>query len=336
MSKVELVKLSNKEYRGLDVPSYSLLKRLDEFGPRNFTKSFKVEGDAIDFGSYVDCIMFTPEVAEEEFYFEAIEKPTAQLLELANAAYERLVESLVEIKTVEAEEVILDLVKELNLFGSIKDESKIIAKFDTDLFWNYIQTKIDSIGKTVLSISIKSEAEEALLIIKSHEKTKDIFYLSGDEEGINQMQLTGSIRGVLTKVMLDRVVINHKTKTIAAYDLKCTDMRQVNFPYWFIKMKYYLQASLYNAMLTMWAAENYPEYTVEQFRFIVYSRSDKFPFIWKVSDSMLENGLFGYTDAKGMYHKGIEQLTKEYKYYKDTNNFSIEMEFIENSELELL
>lgn len=331
MSKVELVKLSNKEYRGLDMPSYSLLKRLDEFGPRNFTKSFKVEGDAIDFGSYVDCVMFTPENAEEEFYFEAIEKPTGQILELADYIDGNLDPNL-ELNV----EQVCEIADELGLFGGVKDHDKRIAKFNIDVFWNYLKSRKDAIGKTILSIDIKGEAEESIEIIKGHEKTKDVFYLSGDEEGINQMQLIGSIRGVLTKVMLDRVVINHRVRTIAAYDLKCTDMRQVNFPYWFIKMKYYLQASLYNAMLTMWAAENYPEYTVEQFRFIVYSRSDKYPFIWKVSDSMLENGLFGYTDAKGMYHKGIEQLTKEYKYYKDTGNFSIEMEFIENSELELL
>ena len=334
MNKVQLVKLSNKEYRGLDMPSYSLLKRLDEFGPRNFTKSFKIEGDSIDFGSYVDCILFTPEVAEEEFYFEAIEKPTTQLLELADYIVNNLMDRFDNYyKNNEATE---DLSRAIGLFGSIKDYDKRVAKFDNDLFWNYLASKRDALGKTILSIDIKSEAAEALEILKSHNKTTEIFFPNGNKEAINQLQLVSSINGVQVKAMLDRVIVDHDNKKVYAYDLKCTDVRQITFPYWFKKMKYYLQASLYTAMLAQYVEESLPGYTLEPFRFIVYSRSDKYPFVWKVSSKMLENGLFGFYDERGIYNKGIKQLLAEYKYYVDNNNFNIEAEFIENDELELL
>lgn len=337
MNKVQLVKLSNKEYRGLDMPSYSLLKRLDEFGPRNFTKSFKIEGDSIDFGSYVDCILFTPEVAEEEFYFEAIEKPTGQVLELADYIVNYCYENKFSLNDYIGDpDVVLFFANNLSLFGSIKDSDKRIAKFDNDVFWNYLSSKRDAYGKTILSIDIKSEAEEALEILRSHNKTTEIFFPSGNKEAINQLQLVSSINGVQVKAMLDRVIVDHDNKKVYAYDLKCTDVRQITFPYWFKKMKYYLQASLYTAMLAQYVEESLPGYTLEPFRFIVYSRSDKYPFVWKVSSKMLENGLFGFYDERGVYNKGIKQLLSEYKYYVDNNNFNIEVEFIENDELELL
>lgn len=328
--------MSNKEYRALDKASYSLLKRLDEFGPRNFSKSFKVEGDSIDFGSYVDCIMFTPENASEEYYFESIEKPTNQVLELADHIINFCEQQQFSLNDyIDDPTGVLPFANELNLFGSTKDSDKRIAKFNNDLFWNYLKARRDGIGKTILSIDIKSEAEEAISIIKEHDKTSYIFYISGNKEAFNQMQITGEIEGVELKIMLDRVIFDHDKKRIIPYDLKCTDMRQVNFPYWYKKMRYYLQSALYYAILKDYAEEHYPEYTVDNFRFIVYSRSDKFPFVWYVPSLLINQGLLGFTDDRGGFRKGIVQLLKEYKYYRDTGNFNIEVTFIENAELDL-
>ena len=331
MSKVEVLQMSNKEYRGLDMPSYSLIKRLDDFGPRNFTKSFKIEGDPIDFGLYVDCMMFTPEEENEMFYVESIEKPTNQLLELANYIIYNLSPDQ-ELTN----EYVESLSSDLKLFGSTKDREKRIANFNNDLFWNYIKVMRLNHGKIILSNYVKNEALEAIDILTNHVKTRHLFSMSEGQESLHQLQLTAKIGATEVKVMLDKVIIDHNKKVVSGYDLKCTDVRQITFPYWFKKMKYYLQASLYNLLLLFYTEQFYPGYTVDQFRFIVYSKSDKYPFVWKVSDSMLQNGWFGFTDEKGVYHKGVDKLLKEYTYYKESNNFDIEVDFIENSEMELL
>lgn len=331
MDLVRVVQMSNKEYRGLDMPSYSLFKRLDEFGPRNFTKSFKVEGDSIDFGSYVDCVKFTPEEVEERFYFESIEKPTGQIQELADYIFYNK-DPMLDLNI---EDMCL-IADELGLFGSIKDHSKRISKFNTLEYWNYLAALKASDGKIILSTAIKDEAIDAIEILNNHAKSRDIFYMSGNKEAINQLQLIGTVLGIEVKAMLDRVIIDHEAKTVTGYDLKCTEMRQIMFPYQFRKMRYYLQASLYNALLLLFTKQTYPEYTIEPFKFLVWSRSDKYPFVWKVSDSMLVNGWFGFTDERGKYNKGIKQLLREYKYYKDNDSFNIELEFIENNELEIV
>ena len=260
-----------------------------------------------------------------------MKKPTAQLLELADYISNSL-DPNIEFDN----EYICQVADDLKLFGSVKDHAKRIAQFDNETFWNYLQSRKEAYGKTILSIDIKSEALEALEILRSHSKTTEIFFPNGNKEAINQLQLVSSINGVQVKSMMDRIIVDHDEKKVYVYDLKCTDVRQITFPYWFKKMKYYLQASLYTAMLAQYVEESLPGYTLEPFRFIVYSRSDKYPFVWKVSSKMLENGLFGFYDERGIYNKGIKQLLAEYKYYVDNNNFNIEAEFIENDELELL
>ena len=101
-------------------------------------------------------------------------------------------------------------------------------------------------------------------------------------------------------------------------------------------MKYYLQSSLYSSILIGWAKENYPDYTVSEFKFIVYSRADRYPFVWVVSDTMLNDGFYGFTDYKNQQIKGIKQLLEDYYFYVQTEQFNIEREFIENNEMYVL
>jgi len=327
----ERLNISESEYRGLPMPSYSLLKRIDESGPRALKYSKKYDSEAIDFGSLLDCKLITAHEFNNKFYFDATEKPTAQLLDLADYIIKNELFHLTHDN-----EKLNDLSLELALFGGVKDYDKRVAKFDNDLFNNYIQAKIDSAGKTIFTPETLTECCEAEMIIKSHPNTSWIFNPSKDIEVLTQVMLIVNINGVDVKLMLDIVVINHQEKTVTPYDLKATDMHMPAFKHHFVKMKYYLQGSTYKEGVSAWMRDELQlGYALEDFKFIVYSRSDKFPFIWNMGSEWHKKGLYGFENVFGEKEKGVYELLDDYVFYSQNPDVEVDRKFIENKILEL-
>ena len=327
----ERLNISESEYRGLPMPSYSLLKRIDESGPRALKYSKKYDSEAIDFGSLLDCKLITAHEFDNKFYFDATEKPTGQLLELADYICNNLdITQEITIDTV------LDLSVDLNLFGSTKDEQKRIDKFNTDLFWNYIDAKESALGKTVFTPDTLSECCEAEMIIKSHPNTSWIFNPSKDIEVLTQVMLVTEINGTEVKIMADIVILDHLNKTVTPYDLKATEMHMPAFKHHFVKMGYYLQGSLYKEAVSNWMRDELQlGYALEDFKFIVYSRSDKFPFIWNMGSEWHKKGLYGFENVFGEKEKGVYELLDDYIFYSQNPEVEVDRQFIENKILEL-
>lgn len=328
----EVLNISEHEYRGLDLPSYSLLKRLDDSGPRAINRKYKLESEAVDFGSLLDCKLLCPEEFDNKFYFDATEKPTAQLLELADHVA-NLHENYNQIFD---KEDIQRVSEELKLFGGVKDPVKRIAQFDKDIFWNYLKVRRDSVGKTIFTPDLLQECSEAEQILKTHPKTAHLFNHTKDQEILNQLMIITEVNGLKVKCMLDEVVIDHKKQTITPYDLKATEVRQVNFPYHFKKMKYYIQGGLYKLALINYCRDVLQlGYEIQDFKFIVYSRSDRYPFVWNMSYDWHLKAMDGFVDDRNERCKGINELIEEYRWYVDNDYYNIEKIFIENEYLEL-
>lgn len=332
----EQLKLTEAEYRALPMPSYSLLKSMDTFGPRVIPKKLKFDSEAIDFGSLLDCRLFTPEEFDNKFYFDATEKPTGQVLELADTLLKYCDVNHISTKEfIDHPENVLNFANGLNLFGGVKDPVKRREKFDNDLFWDYINAKENAFGKVVFTPDMLSECDNAEVILKNHEKSAYLFNLPDHQESVYQLMLTVSIQDVDVKVMIDMAIIDHKEGTITPYDLKATESRQADFPHNFMKMRYYLQGSLYRHALIYHAFEKYLNYRVENFNFLVYSRSDQYPFVWTMNDQWHYNGLNGFVDESGKKRKGIFELVEDFRYYSMNEQYHMERCFVENNSLEL-
>ena len=330
----EILNISESEYRGLPMPSYSLLKKLDDSGPRSINRKYKIDSEAIDFGSLLDCKLLCPDEFDNKFYFDATEKPTGQVLELAdyliNNEPDELPNYINNNLGVEA------ISSAIGLFGSVKDYDKRVAKFDTDLFWNYLKAKIDASGKTVFTPETLEECSQAEQIIKTHPKTSHLFTPTKGVEVLTQLMIITELNGIKIKSMIDYVRIDHNNKTITPYDLKATEVRQANIPQQFKKMKYYLQGGLYKSAIINYCKDVLQlDYVVEDFKFIVWSRSDKYPFIWNMGHDWHLMGLNGFIGDHGQYVKGINQLLDEYQFYVDNDFFEIDKCFVENNILEL-
>lgn len=328
----ERLNITESEYRGLKLPSYSLLKRIDDSGPKALMFDKKLDSEAIDFGSLVDCRLLSPQEFDNKFFIDATEKPTGQLLELADHVLEKLGGDLDNIDSGDIE----GFSSELNLFGSIKDIDKRIAKFDTDLFWNYLAAKRAAIGKTVFTPDILEESNEAVMVLKTHPNTAHLFNKSKNIEDFDQLALVSNINGVDVKILVDKVRIDHDNQTITPYDLKTMDFRSQFFKSNFIKFKYYLQGSLYKEVLFNWIKEELQlGYTLEDFKFIVYSRPDKHPSIWNMGIEWHYKGLNGFDNIFGDHEKGIYELLDDYMFYKDNPDVVIDRRIALNKLIEL-
>lgn len=326
--------MSESEYRGLNLPSYSLLKRIDESGPRALKYSKKYDSEAIDFGSLLDCKLLCPSEFDNKFYFDATEKPTAQLLELADYLIKNESE---ELNNYIKNNVSVEAVSQaLGLFGGVKDYDKRVAKFDTDLFWNYLNARIDASGKTIFTPDTLAECCEAEIIMKTHPNTAWIFNPSKDIEVLTQVMIVAEVNGVQVKIMMDICAINHSDKTITPYDLKATEMHQPAFKNHFVKMGYYLQGSIYKEALAAWMRDELQlGYALEDFKFVVYSRPDKFPFIWNMGSEWHKKGLYGFENVFGEHQKGVYELLDDYMFYSQHPEVEVDRRFIENKILEL-
>lgn len=337
--------ITESEYRGLSLPSYSLLKRIDESGPKALIFDKKLDSEAIDFGSLVDCKLLCPDEFNNKFYIDATDKPTGQVLELADyvIANDRKYEqpngdvmNISELIRLRDTYILEYISLQLNLFGSIKDSDKRVAKFNTDLFWNYLAVKRDSIGKTVFTPDILEESNEAVMVLKSHPNTAHFFGKSKHLEVLYQVILVSNINGVDVKIMADMIAIDHKNKTITPYDLKTTDFRSQYFKSNFIKLKYYLQGALYKEVVSNWIKhELHLDYALEDFKFIVYSRPDKYPSIWNMGVKWHYKGLNGFDNIFGDHEKGIYELLDDYMFYKENPDVLIDRRIAQNKLIEL-
>lgn len=61
------LKITEPEYRGINLPSYSKLASIDELGPEGMNKVFK-PSDVMLRGSLVDTMLFEPQLVSSRYY----------------------------------------------------------------------------------------------------------------------------------------------------------------------------------------------------------------------------------------------------------------------------
>ena len=115
----------------------------------------------------------------------------------------------------------LNVVRNIGIWSKIKNESKIIARFNTDVFWNYLESLYEKdSGKTIIGPSDFSEALRKVTEIKNHKYTKNFFSQKNMDNMFFQLKSVVKIDGIPIKGMLDIVDVDFKNKIIYPYDFK--------------------------------------------------------------------------------------------------------------------
>ena len=118
---------------------------------------------------------------------------------------------------------------------------------------------------------------------------------------------------MLLKSMLDKVIINHKEKTITVYDLKCTWSVENFYKEYYLYRRSYIQAFLYYRAMYDLTREGqvYEGYKVLNPKFIVCDSINYYtPLIYELSDADMKDAYFGFTYQDRRY-PGVKEIINE-------------------------
>ena len=142
--------------------------------------------------------------------------------------------------------------------------------------------------------------------------------------------------GLEFKGELDRIIVNHKEKTITPIDFKTTSKSVLNFENSFWHFRYDFQAAVYTLGLTKDKSDRLKSYYEDGYSFkpMLYIVVETFlknpPMVFEISKTAVNTGLYGNVDKVPKIKENLEgfyQAIKRFKYATENNAWDYPMEY---------
>ena len=218
--------------------------------------------------------------------------------------------------------------------------------------WEYWEDLKASEGKQVLSQEENDLISQIVMSIRTNPTTSKYFETSKDIEILDQLAIYFSYCGIDCKALLDRVIVDHKNKTIQPIDFKTMGDQTIYFPKSLRQRKYNIQAAFYTEALKYFIERDdktLQDYKILPFKFIVESTVNPGkPLVFTCSNELLFMGRWGREEnflelnvpdstetwIKKEYVsypeiKGFHQLIEDYKWYME-KGFETKREIVES------
>jgi hypothetical protein len=286
---------------------------------------------AANMGRIVETLLMEPHLFDDKFFMSScVSTPTGLMLDFVEALYKHTRDCTDEDGKVtrQMNDLLQDAYKDSGF--KIKYEA-VITKFigsDAEIYYNEIRT-VRSKNLTVINTTEVSIAEKIVEQLRINTTTAPIVNLTNSSryEIIDQMQVEGyTIDGHKFKSMLDKVVIDHKEKTVQPYDLKCTWSVENFYEEYYLYRRAYIQAYLYyHAMLKL---VDDPEsscygYVVEYLKFIVCDSTNYYqPLIYTLDIDDMGDAYHGFVH-KGRTYPGVGDLIAALSWCVTTGTWTI-------------
>jgi hypothetical protein len=325
------------QYRAVEMDSSSSLKDFSQDRRKYYKKYIlgeKVEdkdSSAANMGRIVETLLMEPHLFDDKFYMSSCTStPTGLMLDFVEALYKHTRDATDEngIVTTPMNELLEAAYRDSGF--KIKYEA-VITKFvgsDAEIYYNEIRT-VRSKNLTVINTTEVSIAEKIVEQLRINTTTAPIVNLTSSSryEVIDQMQVEGyTVDGHKFKSMLDKVVIDHKEKTIQPYDLKCTWSVENFYEEYYLYRRAYIQAFLYyRAMFILVTDEASPchGYKVEYLKFIVCDSTNYYqPLIYTLDDDDMNDAYKGFVH-KGRTYPGVQDLIAALTWCVTTGTWTI-------------
>ncbi len=219
---------------------------------------------------------------------------------------------------------IIDIMVDMNFYQNLKTDQQRLEKVITDesiMYWDYLKSLS---GKTLVSYDMLQYCKNAVEIIKTNQDVCDLLGYGATDFDMKDIhneyyleikELSDKPFGL--KGIIDNMVIDHDKKIIYINDVKTTSKDLINFPESIEVFGYWMQAAIYNLMVTA----NYQNlinqgYQIE-FRFIAIDRmfhTYPFPVSQKTMETWTERFLSVLDKAQWHYE------TKSYGLPYDLEN----------------
>ena len=308
--------------------SYSSLNKL-LFSPFLFYKDYILKDKEVRTdkhlveGKLLHCLLFEPDNLKDKFSITPGKAPSDSVRKvLKNMSLYTDAEKLFDVPS----EIVLDSLKEMNLYQSLKtDEQRIvkIIKKEFEPYWEFLSnSNVDVIDEDTL-LRCKDQSE----IIKSNSDVMAIFeeaptdFELDDYETHAEKYLSCKLKGLPFGLhgYIDFYSIDHKEKSIVISDLKTTGKTISDFKETVDFYNYWLQAAIYCKLVwdSMDSVENRDDYTIE-FKFVVIDKYNQ-AYVFDVTQDTLSG-----------WAEGLGGVLKAADYHYKERNYVLPYEFLVN------
>ena len=299
-------------------------------------------------GNGVDIQLTRPiEEFNQKFHISNLQnKPSDTIKSIVNQVYDRVKETYPNIETIQNyNNAILDACNDHNYQPNWKTETRIAKIIEA---WEYWEDLKAAEGKVVLSQEENDLISQIVMSIRTNPTTSKYFETSKDVEILDQLAIYFSYCDIDCKALLDRVIVDHKNKTIQPIDFKTMGDQTLYFPKSLRQRRYDIQAAFYMQALFQWCIQQdkYLDYKILNFKFIVESTVNPGnPLVFTCSSELLDIGKNGrqpyklcdkpYISSEYITYmkfdeiKGFHQLIEDYKWYME-NEFEKNRKIVES------
>jgi hypothetical protein len=307
--------------------SYSSLNKL-LFSPSLFYKDYilndrevRTDKHLVE-GKLIHCLVFEPEELDNKFNIVPGKSPSDNIRKvLKDMSLRTDAETLVSCE----DSIILDSLKNLNLFQSLKADESRIAKVrteDNEPYWKFLSnTNVDVVDQDTL-LKCQEQADN----IKGNGEVMSIFGEVETDFELDPIETYAEkyLTSGLSKMpfglhgYIDYYKVNHKDKLVTICDLKTTSKSISDFKDTVDYYNYWLQAAIYCKLVyenLSKQVDDIDSYKI-LFKFVVVDRYNQvYPF--DVSEETLNN-----------WAMSLLNVIKAAEYHYNERNYSLPYEFL--------
>jgi len=330
---LERIRLEDEFFTQPFMMSYSGLNKL-LFSPVLFHQHYilKQRDDVVDKpmveGKLLHCLLLNPEEFENEFVLMSSDMPSDGPRKVLDKIYEIMkANGKLEMDGTFVNHI-LDVLKEQNLYQSLKTDDQRIDKMTTTKNISYLDYKFQAEKKTVVDQDMYDFAKNTVETIKSNSKIMDLMGFNQDSLTTNVKQHNEldlvclefddyffGIRGII-----DNLVIDHDAKVIRVNDLKKSSKSIGQFEESIEYYNYWMQAALYRLLVNHIKETTFGVNYPVEFRFIVVDPYMQVAPI-RISEETMESWTLKLNDEldKANYHFKEREFSLPYKFLKGEN-----------------
>jgi hypothetical protein len=290
------------------------------------------DSKAATMGRMVETLLMEPHLFEEKFHISTcISTPTGLMLDFVEALYKHTKEATAEDGTVTR--TFEDMCKDAYVDSGFKIKlDAVLGKFigsEAEIYYKEIR-EVRSKNLTVVTTKEIENAEKVVNELRTNFATADIVNLVSDAQYsvYNQLQVEGyDVLDHKFKSMMDKVVVDHKAKTVQVYDLKCTWSVENFYNEYYLYRRAYIQGYLYYIAAAFWATNNEcGDYKILFPKFIVCDSTNYAnPLVYAMTVTSWQDAYGGF-EYKGREYPGVKQLIEDLKWALSNDKWNISRE----------
>lgn len=314
----------NKDYNF----SYSSMNKL-LFSPGIFYKDYilkerelKTDKHLVE-GKLLHLLLLQPEKLHDEFSIVPTKVPSESLKKVLKLIPNHTQEK--ELSNVD-DTVILDCLHEVNLYQSLKDTDKRVAKVRTTECEDYYAFMCNTSGKDIIDNDMLAKATERVEILKAN---KDVMSLMEDIvtdfemdpiEAYNEKYLECKLKDYRfgLKGYIDRYIVDHDKKEVTIVDLKTTSKGLDKFAETMDYYNYWIQAVIYSTLVIKNNEKDISNYRIN-YKFVVIDNYDQV-YVFDVSNN-----------TKSDWYRGFVDVLKQIDYHYTNRDYTLPYEFAMNN-----